>query len=80
VVGFIYPWIVVAAGPDRCEGSCTVLLAYAPAPIWAIAVALLVSVRGGVLRGLWFGVASAVLGLGAAFLAVLTLLDISGAY
>lgn len=79
VVGFAYPWIAVVTAPDRCDGSCEVLLAYAPAPIYAVAVAIIVAVRRGVLHGLAFGVAGAVLGLGAAFLAILILLDISGA-
>jgi hypothetical protein len=76
VVGVAYPWIVVVTGPDRCEGSCE-LIEYAPAPVYAVAV--IVSLRRGVLRGLAFGVAGAVLGVGAAFFAIAILLDVSGA-
>lgn len=81
VVGFTYPWFiaVVDPGPRRCEGSCEVLLGYAPAPIFAVAVAVVVSVRRGVLHGVAFGVAGALIGLGTAFLAVLILVDMSGA-
>ena len=79
IVGFVYPWIVVAVGPDRCEETCTWAFAYSPAPVYAIAVAVVVSIRRGVVRGVAFAIAGTVLGLGAAFLAVLLLVDISGA-
>jgi hypothetical protein len=85
-VGFAYPWVLVLTdpGPDRCTGWCEWAFAYAPAPIWAVGLALFGWWRGGrsivsLLGGVMLGIVGAGLGLLAAFVAVLILLGISGA-